>query len=136
MRPRPPAHNNLLVSLWNAMMSEGELELGTDHARAPLLDGADLPALAPLANTSVCLYNLRVDLNETTNVADKPDHQDLVQSLLARLKVRTYSICTPPCRKDGAAFTPSRSKMFDCTCGGCLVPAFITFARFVDGCMR
>ena len=51
----------------------GVVEDGTDHARAPLLDGVVDETIED--DNAVCLFDLRVDKNETRNLAKDPDHQ-------------------------------------------------------------
>lgn len=65
----------------------GTLENGTDHARATLLKNS-LHMDAREVYGSVCLFNLREDLNETTNQATNPEHKHRVDSLLMKLKKR------------------------------------------------
>ena len=132
--------------------SGGQVELGTDHARSPLLDGvrnfgdrgmapdptcshgilnkkgdicclascgscgghscaelpggsanccvkkiqdkkescdeAPPPCVMHKKDKSVCLYNLKDDIGETTNLANDPKHAELLESLLKKLEAR------------------------------------------------
>ena len=81
------------------------MESGTDHARAPLLDGTT-PQNMAASSESVCLFNLKTDFNETTNLAQDPKFADILESLLDRLKVHIpMPACCDTPRTAGSANT-------------------------------
>ena len=74
-------------------LSHGVVESGTDHARAPLLDGkifnagsADNREESDVADQRVCLYDLSKDLGERHNLATDPQYANLIEDLKKRLR--------------------------------------------------
>ena len=51
-------------------------------------DEAPPPCVMHRTEQSVCLYNLKEDLGETTNLANDPNHKELLAELLNKLKAR------------------------------------------------
>lgn len=60
--------------------SRGTLEPGTDHCRAPLLDGVDSTAAGQVCDP-VCLFDLSVDPTESNNLANNTKYASVVEQL-------------------------------------------------------
>lgn len=63
-------------------LTGGELENGTDHARAPGLEGN----IYELLCVPYCLFNLTADIGERDDLAGNPAFRPMAEAMLARLK--------------------------------------------------